>query len=115
MKAGVALVRIVPLVTVLLLAAARPAASQGAYSFLCDPAYENCRTPILQLIKNETVGIDVGFWFMEDQRYVSELIARKNAGVKVRLLVDPRANAQYTLRIPAVATSAAVPVFQTHH
>ena len=36
---------------------------------ICDPAYENCRTPLLALIDAERVGIDVAFWFMEDARY----------------------------------------------
>ena len=36
----------------------------------CDSAYQDCRTPLLQLIANEHVGIDIGFWFMEDSRYV---------------------------------------------
>jgi len=63
----------------------------------CDPSFENCRTQLLGLIDAETVGIDVGFWFMEDQRYVSRIIARWDAGVPVRLIVDPRANATYPL------------------
>ena len=68
-----------------------PAPARAAES-LCDPSFQNCRTPLINLIRAETVGIDVGFWFMEDQRYVSEIIARKNAGVPVRLIVDPTAN-----------------------
>jgi regulation of enolase protein 1 (concanavalin A-like superfamily) len=64
---------------------------------LCDPSFQNCRTQLLALIDAETVGIDAGFWFMEDQRYVSHIIARWNAGVPVRLIVDPRANPTYTL------------------
>ena len=59
---------------------------------LCDTRTTDCREPLLQLIRNETVGIDVGFWFMEDFRYVAELINRKNAGVPIRVLVDTRAN-----------------------
>jgi phosphatidylserine/phosphatidylglycerophosphate/cardiolipin synthase-like enzyme/regulation of enolase protein 1 (concanavalin A-like superfamily) len=62
---------------------------------LCDPAFENCRTQLLELIENETEGIDVAFWFMEDLRYRTEIIERWNAGVPVRVLVDPRANTQY--------------------
>jgi hypothetical protein len=59
---------------------------------LCDPAEENCRTILINLIRNELVGIDVAFWFMEDARYSNELIARFRAGVPVRVLVDTRAN-----------------------
>src|SRR5436190_1148895 len=58
----------------------------------CDPSFEDCRAPLLTLIANEKVGIDLGFWFMEDARYTAALIKRFQAGVPVRVLVDPRAN-----------------------
>src|SRR5207253_91753 len=65
---------------------------------LCDPSFESCRTQLLDLIKKETVEIDAGFWFMEDQRYVNLLVdAYKNRHVRVRLIVDPRANPTYPL------------------
>jgi hypothetical protein len=64
---------------------------------LCDTQFEDCRTPLIQLIRNEQQGIDVAFWFMEDSRYVTELINRHNAGVPVRILVDQRANASKRL------------------
>ena len=57
---------------------------------LCDPSFENCRTDLLTYIKQETVGIDAAFWLMSDDRYVSAIIGRWQAGVPVRLLVDPR-------------------------
>jgi hypothetical protein len=62
---------------------------------LCDPSSTNCRTQLLTLIQNEQAGIDVGFWFMQDSRYMSEIIRRWQAGVPVRILVDPRANPTY--------------------
>src|SRR5215208_5020281 len=68
------------------------AAPASALERLCDPSFEDCRAPILTLIANEKVGIDVGFWFMEDARYATALIKRFQAGVPVRVLVDPRAN-----------------------
>ncbi|MBI2221872.1 MAG: hypothetical protein HYU53_11785 [Acidobacteria bacterium] len=71
---------------------ARPA---EAADRLCDPSFEDCRTPLIQLIRNETAGIDVAFWFMEDARYTAELIRRHQAGVKVRVLMDTNANSQY--------------------
>ena len=73
------------------------AAPAHAAESLCDSSFQDCRTPLISLIRAETAGIDVGFWFMEDQRYVNELIARKRAGVPVRLIVDPRANPTYPL------------------
>ena len=66
-------------------------AARGADT-LCDPSTTNCRTQLLTLIQNERVGIDVGFWFMQDSRYMNEIIKRWQAGVPVRILIDPRAN-----------------------
>ena len=62
--------------------------SAAAFDRMCDPAFENCRTPLIDLIRKETVGIDVGFWFMEDSRYANELILKHRAGVPVRVLFD---------------------------
>ena len=44
---------------------------------LCDPSVDNCRDQILTLIRNENVGLDIAFWFMQDQRYSAEIIRRK--------------------------------------
>ena len=87
------LIRLIPVLAAALLATATPAAAQ--YNRLCDPAYENCRTPLIQLIRNETVGIDVGFWFMEDTRYATELIEKWKAGVPVRVVMDTQAISQF--------------------
>src|SRR5262245_56797055 len=80
-------------VTIGLCATASPADAEN----LCDPSIQNCRNQHLALIDAENVGIDAGFWFMEDQRYVSHIISRWNAGVPVRLIIDPRANVDYPL------------------
>ncbi len=64
---------------------------------LCDPGDEDCRAILINYIRNETVRIDVAFWFMEDARYTAELIKKHQAGVPVRVLMDPRANADYPL------------------
>jgi phospholipase D-like protein len=82
------------------LALPRPAA---AFDRLCDPSFENCRTPLLDLINHETQGIDVAFWFMEDSRYLNAIVSRWKAGVPVRLLVDPRANTSYPLNANILA------------
>src|SRR5262249_17875567 len=74
-------------------------ASPARAESLCDSSFQDCRTPLLNLIKAEQVGIDVGFWFMEDSRYVTAIINRKNAGVPVRLIVDSRANETYPLNV----------------
>jgi phosphatidylserine/phosphatidylglycerophosphate/cardiolipin synthase-like enzyme len=77
---------------ILMATAAQPA---QATETLCDPADENCRTILINYIRNERVSIDVAFWFMEDPRYTTELISRFRAGVPVRVLVDTRANSSY--------------------
>jgi PKD repeat protein len=69
-----------------------PAAAQER---LCDTSFEDCRTPIWQLIDNETQGIDIAFWFMDDTSYAPKIIAKWQAGVPVRILVDPRASATH--------------------
>jgi phosphatidylserine/phosphatidylglycerophosphate/cardiolipin synthase-like enzyme len=79
--------------TAFLVATVAPASAQ--YDRLCDSAHENCRTPLLELIRNETVGIDVGFWFMEDTRYATELIRRHDAGVPVRVVIDSQAFTEF--------------------
>jgi regulation of enolase protein 1 (concanavalin A-like superfamily) len=58
---------------------------------LCDASFEDCRAPLINLIRNENVGIDVAFWFMEDARYSAEIIRRWQAGVPVRVIIDQRA------------------------
>ena len=62
---------------------------------LCDTAFEDCRQPLWTLIDNETVGIDVSFWFIQDTSLSNKIIARFQAGVPVRVLCDPRASATY--------------------
>ena len=71
------------------LASATPA---RALDKLCDPSHEDCRAILINYIRAEKVGIDVGFWFMEDARYTTELIKRFQAGVPVRVIMDVRAN-----------------------
>lgn len=74
---------------------------------MCDSSYENCRTTLLNLIKAEKVAIDIGMWFMEDARYATELTYRKQAGVPIRILMDPRSNDQHPSQPPILAQLAA--------
>jgi len=72
------------------------ASTAAAQETLCDNAFEDCRTPILALIRNETVGIDVSYWFMNDTRYRDEIIkAWRDRKVPVRILLDLRADTNY--------------------
>jgi phosphatidylserine/phosphatidylglycerophosphate/cardiolipin synthase-like enzyme len=75
----------------LLLAALSKSAT--AQDLHCDPAWENCRTPLIKLIRAETRGIDVAQWFIKDYQVVDELIKRHQAGVPVRFIVDRRGDA----------------------
>jgi phosphatidylserine/phosphatidylglycerophosphate/cardiolipin synthase-like enzyme len=90
-----------------------PARARAAET-MCDSSFQDCRSPLINLIRAENVGIDVGFWFMEDQRYVNEIIARKNAGVPVRLIVDPNANPSYPLNATSLNAfqNAGVPMMK---
>src|SRR4051794_1624403 len=64
-----------------------------AAPYLCDASAESCRTRVLNLIAAERVGIDVSFWFMDDARYSNALVKAWQAGIPVRVIMDPRANA----------------------
>src|ERR1700757_2828884 len=68
---------------------------QGPNEWLCDASYQDCRAPLIKLIQQENVGLDVAFWFMQDARYATEILRRWQAGVPVRILVDPAANPTY--------------------
>jgi phosphatidylserine/phosphatidylglycerophosphate/cardiolipin synthase-like enzyme len=83
------------IVRVLLLAVLLLPSRAFALERLCDPAFENCKNPLISLIRAETRGIDVAFWFMEDTTYANELVKRWQAGVPVRVLMDTGANASY--------------------
>jgi hypothetical protein len=60
---------------------------------LCDPAFQDCRARLLTLIRNETVGLDFAFNLTEDQSIVDAVIARHRAGVRVRVVMEPRRSA----------------------
>jgi hypothetical protein len=65
-----------------------PAAEVRAQEWICDGSFQDCRTPLLNLIHAERTGIDVAFPLMTDGRYADALIGRWLAGVPVRVLVD---------------------------
>src|SRR4029078_10946208 len=102
---GVSLCRRISPVAALVAVALLWPSQARATEYLCDSSVfaqtqngvsgSDCRQPLLALIDKESVGIDVAFWFMEDQRYMNHIITRWKAGVPVRLIVDPRANPTY--------------------
>ena len=87
------------LLLILVLFTITPASAQDR---LCDASFENCRVPLWQLIDNETVGIDVAFWFMDDTTYATKIVNRFKAGVPVRVLIDPRANLTHPINAQAL-------------
>ena len=88
------------------------AAPSYAQDRLCDTAYEDCRASIIDMIRAETGGLDVSFWFMTDARYSTEIIRRWQAGVPVRILLDLRADANYphTATIRQSFINAGIPI-----
>ena len=86
----------------------------AALEKLCDPAFEDCRGPLLTLINSETQGLDVAFWFMTDTKYSNAIIARWQAGVPVRILMDTDANAAHpeNATILSQLKSAGIPMRQ---
>jgi phosphatidylserine/phosphatidylglycerophosphate/cardiolipin synthase-like enzyme len=88
--------------------------SAAALEKLCDPAYEDCRQPLLTLIKNENVAIDVAFWFMTDTSYSNAIIAKWQSGVPVRVLMDTEANAAHSANAAILSQlkSAGIPMRQ---
>lgn len=72
----------------------------------CDASFENCRNPLITLIQNENVQIDAAYWFMDDPSVENALIAQIKKGVKVRMLVDPRADDAHDTNLSILQTFA---------
>ena len=75
----------------LVLASALPIPAAAA-EVMCDPSFQDCRTMLLTRIQNETQAIDIAMLFMEDDAFADAIIARHQAGVRVRILMEPRRN-----------------------
>ena len=88
------------------------ATSAAGQESLCDSSFQNCRTTIINMIKAETAGIDVSFWFMTDTGYSQEIIKRWQAGVPVRVLLDLRADTNYPANasVRQSLVSAGIPI-----
>src|ERR1041384_4798305 len=72
----------------------------NAQERLCDPSFENCYNPLLELVRNETVGIDTEFYMIELPTLADAIIARHQAGVPVRITVELRANLKFPQNQP---------------
>lgn len=84
--------RILSLIVFLLLLTCQPAPAQER---LCDPSFEDCYTPLVKAIQAETAGIDAAIYIIEFQGLADAIISRHQAGVPVRLIVEPRANQRF--------------------
>src|SRR5689334_2219830 len=62
---------------------------------LCDPSFEDCYTPILQAVRNENAGIDFAFYGIQLPGLADAIISRFQAGVPVRLVVEPRGSLKF--------------------
>jgi phosphatidylserine/phosphatidylglycerophosphate/cardiolipin synthase-like enzyme len=96
-------------------AVAAPASAQEwPDEWLCDPSHQNCRAPLIKLIEDEQVGIDVAFWFMEDTRYSAALAAKFKEGVPVRVIMDSEANGSYPGNVAALQDlkTAGIPMIE---
>src|SRR5215210_7209679 len=74
--------------------------SAPAQERLCDPSFEDCYSPLLQLVNSETAGIDMSFYMIELPNLADAIIARYRAGVPVRLVVEPRGNLKFPMNQP---------------
>jgi hypothetical protein len=68
-------------------------ATSGAADAFCESAGTDCRAKILSLIRNELVRLDVATEEITDSLIADAIIARFQAKVPVRLIVEPRRNA----------------------
>lgn len=62
---------------------------------LCDPSVEDCYSPLLQTIQTETAGIDMALYWIELPGLADAIIKRHQAGVPVRITVEPRASLKF--------------------
>jgi len=87
-------VRTFALIIAFILVNWRPATAQ---EWLCDPAFEDCYTPLLNAVQAETVGIDIALYWIELGELANVIISRHQAGVPVRITVEPRASLKFPL------------------
>ncbi len=67
----------------------------NAQERLCDPSFEDCYTPLVRAVQAESVGIDFAFYGIQLPALADAIIRRHQAGVPVRLTVEPRANLKF--------------------
>jgi hypothetical protein len=78
------------------------AGSSSAADTFCETAASDCRAPILSLIRNELVRLDIGTEEITDPVIVDAIIAKFRAKVPVRMIIEPRRTADEPLNGPAL-------------
>ena len=88
-----------------------PGSSRAADKF-CESAGTDCRAQILSYIRGELIRLDIATEEITDPLIVDAIIARFRAKVPVRMLIEPRRNADEPLNGPALAKlkAAGVPM-----
>src|SRR5215211_6778029 len=69
--------------------------SSQAQERLCDPAFEDCYTPLLKAVQAETVGIDFAFYGIQLPALADAIIRRHQAGVPVRITFESKASLKF--------------------
>jgi phosphatidylserine/phosphatidylglycerophosphate/cardiolipin synthase-like enzyme len=83
---------------------------------LCDSAFQDCRAKLLAYINAEKIGIDIGFNLWEEPEstrpLLSAVIARHRAGVRVRVIAEPRRNKTNPLNLAVIdqLKAAGIPI-----
>jgi phospholipase D-like protein len=77
-------------------------ASSGAADTFCEAVATDCRANILSLIRNELIRLDVATEEITDPLITDAIIAKFQAKVPVRMLVEPRRNAVEPLNGPTL-------------
>jgi Carbohydrate binding module (family 6)/PLD-like domain len=89
----------------------------SAQEMLCDTQFQDCRAPLINLIRTETRGIDVAFWYMADLELANEVVKAFQRGVPVRVLMDQRANSSKPLNATILSTlkNAGIPMREKYN
>jgi len=70
--------------------------SSRAQEWLCDPSFQDCYSPLLRAVQNETAGIDIALYWIELPELADAIINRYQVGVPVRIVVEPRASTSFS-------------------
>ena len=92
MTAKIRLPHVVSFILAFIFLGCEPLAAQER---LCDPSSEDCYSPLLQAVQAETAGIDMAFYWIELPELADAIIRKHQAGVPVRITVEPRSSVKF--------------------